>query len=327
MRNYVFLSAIEAVQAQSALNDDRSAFYFVSPSKYAALICKSLAEEIGYEPERVQRLTLSSILLNAVNASMPEKYRLKNPDEFESVDEETDYFDYFNKYLSILSGFRHLGDHTRIISQVWEKYDGTGLPNNLPGDQIAQDSQILTTAFFYLNGVYRIDEFQYSDLKDTGKVSQTAKATKKRHEDTIKEMYKSVKKFEPEVFDEFHAIIKLRTCPALIPVEEDLALAMDSPPPVPEVKKPPETEEPIEEKQDQTLTVNLDGEEVKVIEKEIPVEELEPGMITSTNVATNKGILVVRQDNRLTPEIIKKIKQLAASGSLSSKIAVQIPAD
>ncbi len=327
MRNYVFLSAIEAVQAQSALNDDRSAFYFVSPSKYAALICKSIAEEIGYEPERVQRLTLSSILLNAINASMPEKYRLKNPDEFESVDEETDYFNYFNKYLSILSGFRHLGDHIRIISQVWEKHDGTGLPNNLPGEQIAQDSQILTVAFFYLNGVYRIDDFQFFDLKENRRVNQTVKTTKKRHEDAIKNLYKSVKKFEPEVFDEFHAIVKLRTCPALIPLEEDLVLTVDSHPPVPDAKKPSEPEEPIEKEEDQTLTVNLAGEDAKVIEKEISVKELESGMITSTNVVTNKGILVVRQDNRLSDEIIKKIKQLAASGSLSSQITVQIPTD
>ncbi|MDQ1267081.1 MAG: hypothetical protein QG635_2234, partial [Bacteroidota bacterium] len=74
------------------------------------------------------------------------------------------------------------------------------------------------------------------------------------------------------------------------------------------------------------LIINMKQSSEKPLkEKVLDVEEITPGMMASHSIVTLSGMLIAKGDTELDAAMIKRIKQLAASGMIEEKITVLIP--
>lgn len=76
-----------------------------------------------------------------------------------------------------------------------------------------------------------------------------------------------------------------------------------------------------------TLLSDSEDEQTKepqVVERDIRVEKLKPGMIVAQNIVTKTGVLIVRQDNKLDDALVENIKYLASQGLLPKEISIYV---
>ncbi len=317
----------DTIRVISGLINKREKYFFVNPFRYISLIAKSTADLIKTDEESKKIITESIFLYQLVLRCLPEKFVLVEPYDIEDVEESIDFFEKYNELLDVLLSQKSYQPHARIISQLWENFDGSGLPNGVPGSQLSKSSQIIKIALSYVFHTYGLTPDFHKTLQEHGEVIQTAMATKSRREKAINLIFKRIKWFDYDVFQAFQEIWKQKNCPALNPVKYDLIIQTyqktsgNASPAVEE-----ENEEEDQLKSSDTITYDPDGKKgPKLVEKEIKVEHLKPGMVTGQNVVTKKGILVVRQDNHLTAKLVENIRQLESNGMLSSYITIMVP--
>lgn len=313
----------DTIRAITALMDFSERYFFASPIKYVSLLCKSIADKIKISEEEKHTLTLCVMLYNMIIRSLPEKYVFIEPYEIEDVDETTNYFEVFTNSLNAIINLKSYQKHARLLSQIWENSDGSGLPNGVPGGQLSKSSQILKIAYIYHFHTYGLTKRFFETLMLHGTVIQTALETKKRHEDAVKLIFRRIKWFDYDVFQAFQELWKQKSCPALIPVNKDLIIQK-------EYNRANSTavfndeDETIEGSDIISYNPKNNKDEI-MIEKDIKIEHIKPGMIVGQNVVTRKGILVVRQDNVLTAKLVSNIQQLENTGMLGSYITIMVP--
>ncbi len=316
----------QTVQSIAGLINMREKYYFRSHSHNVAVIAKAVAQEMNFKTEAVNILVLCSLLHGVINIGMPLPYQLTEPFEIDE-DARDEYFKYFNKAIENLKKIKFLEYHARVISQIWEHSDGTGYPAGISGNDIELEAQIIAFSNIYHSRTYRIPEEKLPLLKKNGQVVQTPTETKQRHAEAIKFFYRKANWFNVDAASAFHEVVRKKECPALLPVENALVLKdFDSVTGEEKKKKPAEKkdeEQNIDAKGDITIEKQKKKEPV---EKELKIDELEPGMVVAQNVATKNGILIVRQDNVLTKNLIQNIRQMEKSGMLyGSKLTILFP--
>jgi len=228
--------------------------------------------------------------------------------------------------------------HARVVSQIWERADGTGLPNGIPGEQLPRAPQIISLANYYHNMVYRVPADQLKLLKERGELRIDKETILIRHDKAIKTLYKNPKWYDYEIIKVFHDIIKKKTCIALRPesnpdvlkyidIDSQQRMYDDFEPDIVNQENSDAGDYDEIKGSDNFGRIDLSKDSKKETEIDIEVENLEPGMIVAQNVVTKKGILIVRQDTRLDNNTTKNIKHLAASGMLSSFISIAVEDD
>lgn len=298
--------------------------YFTSHTRYTAMLSRSIASYLEFEVPRIQTTVISSLLYSSIMMTMPSQFRIKEPYDL-NPDEKMDFLEFFGNSLRVFSKIDFFRKHARIIAQVWELYDGTGLPNNLKREQISLESQIINISSFYHNSVYRIEPLQMDQFQSKGYITQSKLETKKRHDAAIKTLYKRTKQFDVDVFQAFQDIVKRRLCYAGIPWMEDLELnCVDKgmrkrPKPKP---RPVETYEGSD-----IITMKKETGEQQYVEQELHFSEIEPGMKTAQNIMTKKGLLVVRYDVELDRSQVMNLRQLAESGMITEYLSMMIPVE
>ena len=325
----------QSIQAMRGLINLNERFYFTNHINSVALIIKSIGEALDMDYNDIKDMIIASILFNSIVNSMPQRFIVNDPNDLKDDNLIVRYFELFNIGVNLFSNIEMFKTHARIISQIWERADGTGLPNGIPGEQLPRAPQIISLANYYHNMVYRVDSDKVDELKAQGELKIDKATIKKRHDKAIKTLYKNPKWYDYELLKIFHELIKRKDCIALMPdsnpselryFEIDSRQRLFEENDEAEISDPvakPVTEEEAPEGSDDFGKVDLSKDKKeKEVEKDIDVEDLKPGMIVAQNVVTKKGILIVRQDTRIDSNTAKNIKHLAASGMLSNYITI-----
>ena len=148
------------------LVDFKETYYFTSHIKSVSLIVKCIGEALDLGYDKIFNLILSSFFLSTILTAFPKKYQLIDPNNLESIDLKTSYFEDYSKAVSILAPLDHLKNHSRVLYQVWEHCDGSGLPNGLSFMQLPIEPQILSIANIYHNKVYGINPKDISKIEE-----------------------------------------------------------------------------------------------------------------------------------------------------------------
>jgi response regulator RpfG family c-di-GMP phosphodiesterase len=328
----------QSVQAIRGLINLKERYYFNNHINHVSLIVKSIAEHLDTNFAEIKDMVLSSILFNSIVNSMPQEFIVNDPYHLANDNLKVKYFELFNVGVNLISSIEMFRKHARVISQIWERADGTGLPNGIPGEQLPRAPQIISLANYYHNMVYRVHADQLKQLKEKGELRIDKETILFRHDKAIKTLYKNPKWYDYEIIKVFHDIIKKKTCIALKPesnpdvlkyfdIDSQQRMYDDYEPDAVKVDNADSTDNEEIKGSDNFGKVDLTKGKKKETEIDIEVENLEPGMIVAQNVVTKKGILIVRQDTRLDNNTTKNIKQLAASGMLSNLISIAVDDD
>ena len=312
---------IESIANSISVND---IFYFNNYIKFVTPIINVVTEELHLNPETNESLIQSTRLYKIISSNLPPKFILRDPYE---LLEERDIFEYIKSYISIIDNFKKIKSIQRqlqIVSQIWERIDGTGYPKKLFGQEIFKESQILSLINIYRNNVYRLKLEDVARLKRIGEVQQTPEETVKRHTESFKMLYKKANWFDYDVFNVFQELIKKHKIESLAFHEKPLVIRLMNTELNP--AKPPQQTNGKENVLQPSDVIELDlikGEQM--VEIEIPIEKLDIGMVIAQNVVTKSGFLIVRQDTQLTNEIVKNLKQHARIGMISGYVSIFIP--
>lgn len=308
----------QSVGAISELLSRVEMFYFLPHTKYVVSICRYLAEKLNYSEEYIKKIELSASLHSAILVALPEKYKLVDPYDIKNEKDLSDYFQFFEEGVGILRKIDVLKPFANVVSQIWERYDGSGYPFGLEGNNISEAAQIISIANIYHNQVYRLSGGLMRKLRKEGVVSQTKNETKIRHENAMRFFYRRAKWFEMDIFQAFLDTVKRRECDELIPSMKLLLISFMN-----------GEEERAERSQfDEAASSNeikiTPGKKKKfhLIEKEISVSDLKRGMTVAQNVVTKNGILIVRADTELSAAAAEKIKVLERSGMMYGSITI-----
>lgn len=311
----------QAIQALAGFGTTNERFYFTNHANSVAVIAKAIAERQKMDKDRIAMITLSAHLINTTTIGMPVKFRYFDP--FDLPDDETKkYFLFFNKNIGFISRLKPLFRHANILSQIWEHYDNSGLPRRLAGKNILPEAQLLAISNVYHNSVYRVPYELSEKWKIDGQVTQSPEETVYRHEECLKTLYKRINWFDFDLVQVFQDMAKKHHCYLLIPETKPLVAYSTE---IDDSAKLLEMHEIMRVKrEEERLTVNLNSGEPIMIDKEIAVNDLKAGMTMAQNVVTKKGMLVVRQYTQLDATLVKKIKQLEATGIIEGYITISV---
>jgi hypothetical protein len=134
--------------------------------------------------------------------------------------------EYFKNAVSPIINNPMLSRYGKIISQVWERYDGSGYYSRLTMNDISKESQIIAISHIYLNMTYRALPESIELLKEKGVISQSPDTTRKRHDAAVKFLFKRAAWFYHDVFYAFHDIIKQKRSNEFIPPDVTLEIAL-----------------------------------------------------------------------------------------------------
>lgn len=305
-------------------------FYFKSNLLSVRELSLAIANEMELSHPQIKAVEILSVLQSAVFLGMPEKFILYDPQDISDEDEALAYYEYFHHRINSFAKVEILKHFSKMLVTIFEYADGSGFFNKLQSVDIPKPSQIVSIAKFYHNGVYRMKPESLELLKRVGEITQTKGETRLRHNEVVKSLYKNVKKFDHDVFYVLHDLIKNRSNPSVIPIDDNLTIRYcESGYSLDFVSENVSDNKPVEKdkKSLDTLSISLDGssDANKMIEKEIPIEEIEGGMTIGQNLVTKSGLMVVRQDTRISAELARQIKQLYNTGMLSGYVTILVP--
>ncbi|MDQ1265986.1 MAG: Response regulator [Bacteroidota bacterium] len=313
----------QALQAITGIINNNERLYFTPHSKYVTQLSKYIAESLDFKSETVSDTTFASLLHSAVMIGIPQKFNLYDPIDLDNEDEIILYFEHFNKVVNTLIQVKLLSKFGRIISQIWERNDGTGYPNSISGGMISPEAQIISLANIYHNRVYRVKPADYQSLLKTGKITQSPDETKARHDNAINFIYSHLNWFEFNIFHTFQEITKKRRCPVVIPFDKPLMLRYSELGMVSSgYNDDINSDDDIFSQDAFSISFKTDGR--RLIEKQISISELDLGMIIGQHVVTKNGILVVKPDTEVDSTILTNIRQLESAGLLESYLNVLV---
>jgi hypothetical protein len=278
---------------------------------------KLMAEELELKPENIKKTILAAMLFPALGYKLPIKYHLIEPHDLVNPKEKEEFFGYYTSTLQSLLKITALKPYTQILAQLWEHNDGSGWPNALSGKEIMKEAQIITILNTYFNSVYRLPFKKYPEFMMSEKITQSAEETKERHDETVKFFFRNAKWYDLDVFQLFQEFLKKRRFDNLLPDGSELTLN--------NFDWTRDISDYIENVKDQIKDSNKGSDNFgtsfadnanKVIEKEIPIEELREGMMVNQTLSTKEGMVICRPDTRITQVLLDKINQLYSSNML-----------
>ncbi len=319
----------QSVQAISGVANYCERFYFSNHTKFVAVTAKLLAEDMGLAKERVSNIVIASLLHSALMNGLPIRFLLNDPSELANSEEKEEYKKFFFKSLDTITKVRKLKPYTDIISKLWEHHDGSGFPHSLSGNQLSHEAQIISIVNFYHNNVYRLSNDDVEYFFKNGEISQSAKTTKKRHDECIKLMYRHATWFDYDLFHHFQDILKKKIIPTLVPEQNDLKIinpdkCISDIFANTEQKKKLEQEKEEAAANEEVVTVSQSTGK-KMVEKELHISQLQPGMMMGQTVLTKSNMLVVKNEAVLDSATIKNLNQLSSAGMVQEKVFVLLP--
>jgi diguanylate cyclase (GGDEF)-like protein/putative nucleotidyltransferase with HDIG domain len=115
-------------------------------SQTVGRLCELMADELGFEPDRVQRIRLAGILHDIGKIGVPDSI-LRKPGAL--TEEEVEQMRRHPEIGARILSAREMDDIREWIQAHHERPDGTGYPNGLRGEQIPIEAAILAVADAY----------------------------------------------------------------------------------------------------------------------------------------------------------------------------------
>ncbi|MCX7909356.1 MAG: response regulator [Ignavibacteria bacterium] len=291
-------------------------YYYTNHTSYVVAIAERLAKELKFSDRTIAEITTSASLINLPMLIMPKRFLLYDPYDLEQADRNF-FFKLYQEAIDALSEMETIKGAIKILEQIWENKTGSGGPKQLEGIKVLKESQVIAIANIYHNKVYRIQPFHITKLEEEGLVVQTKEETFDRHNEALKFFYRKANWFDNDILNTFQDIVKKRVIPELIVPKTNLVIrnfdlrtlrSSD----LGEVFESEETQE------------EAPPPEPQVVEREIRVEKLKPGMIVAQNIVTKTGVLIVRQDNKLDEALVENIKYLAEAGLVPKEVSIYV---
>lgn len=292
-------------------------YYYTNHTIYVVAIAKTLAQELKFTDRTIEEICYAASLINLPMLVMPKRFLLYDPFDLEQAD-KTFFFKLFEEAINTLNELETISGVVKILEQVWENKSGSGGPKQLEGANVLREAQIVSIANIYHNKVYRIQPFHITKLEEEGLVVQTKEETFDRHNETIKFFNRKANWFDNDILNTFQDLVKKRAIPELtIPKTNLVVRNFDL-----RTFRSFETDENFS--QESIAETAEQKEEPQILEREIRVEKLKPGMIVAQNIVTKTGVLIVRQDNKLDEALVENIKYLAESGLVPKEISIYV---
>jgi len=312
-------------KALSGIFSTDEKFYFSSHTKFITTLSKAISEEIDSDSKFITNVTLSCLLQTLISVGLPSKILLFDPYEFRKEDDLNNYFIHFNNILSYLKYVEDFKEHITIISHLWEHIDGTGFPNKLSGNEIRKESQIIALAKMYHNGIYRLKYDSLNQFLLTGKVSQTFEETKARQSETLKFLYRKGSWFDLDIFNAFNDIIRKKSIKDVVIEDKTLDIYNIDKYILEEFSESYIKEEDIlEENPTEDKGFDLSPSSKKMIEIDITIDQLEPGMKITHSVVTKNRLLILKPDTVIDNTAITNLKHQYAAGLIPAKVSILI---
>jgi response regulator RpfG family c-di-GMP phosphodiesterase len=307
-----FVTSLRKILSQS------EKYYYTNHTIYVTAISKALAEELKFTDRTIDEIVTAASLINLPMLIMPKRFLLYDPYDLEQADKNF-FFKFFGEAIESLDNIETIRGSISILSQVWENKAGSGGPKQLEGISVLREAQVIAVANIYHNKVYRIQPFNIVKLEEEGLVVQTKEETFDRHNEAVKFFYRKANWFDSDVLNTFQDMVKKRAIPELTIPKTNLVIRNFDLRTIRSI----ESGEELSDEAEPTAAAQ-EREEPQVLEREIRVEKLKPGMIVAQNVVTKTGGLIVRQDNRLDEALVENIKYLADTGLLPKEISVYV---
>ncbi|HPI21129.1 MAG TPA: response regulator [Candidatus Kapabacteria bacterium] len=313
-------------KALSGIFSTDEKFYFSSHTKFITTLSKAISEEIDSNPKFITNVTLSCLLQTLTNVGLPSKILLFDPYELSNEDDLNIYFLHFNNILSYLKYVDDFKEHITIISHLWEHIDGTGFPNKLSGNEIRKEAQIIALAKIYHNGIYRLKYDSLNKFLLSGKVSQTYEETKARQGDTLKFLYRKGSWFDLDIFNAFNDVIRKKTIKDVIIEDKTLNIHYIDKGLFNDFSDLIDKEVDIlEENPAEDVDFDLSPSSKKMVEIDITIDQLEPGMQITHSILTKNRLLILKPDTIIDNTAITNLKHQYSAGLIPSKVSILIP--
>jgi response regulator RpfG family c-di-GMP phosphodiesterase len=128
--------------------------YHRGHSKKVAEISTFIARSLGLSEAEIRDIEISARLHELGKLSIAEELAMKNPEDY--TQKEKDFLiQHPVKAAGILEKFSSFERVANIIRHFHERFDGTGFPDGLTGDEIPLGSRILAAANLFDNLVFR----------------------------------------------------------------------------------------------------------------------------------------------------------------------------
>jgi response regulator RpfG family c-di-GMP phosphodiesterase len=294
-------------------------YYYSYHTQNVVQIVKTLGAELQLPEGRLLLLEAAAKIHLIVYTAMPERFRLRDPHEIDES-ELNEYFVFFRKPLNVLRNNKELEQPVKIIENMWERADGKGFPTGIDLEDLSIESQILSLAVLYDNITYRLGYDKLTTLRQSDELIQTQVETNERHNDAMKFIYRNSAGFDKDLMRIFTFVEKNKTNSALVPKRGDLKLRNKE---YIAKKVPVNTESSSIQEEERVSAVVKIGDR-KFAEKPILIDDLRPDMIVANNIVAKSGMLIVRQEQKLTENLIQNIQQLFQNDQLRDSISVLV---
>ena len=159
-----------------------------------------IAEELQLSADDHNSIVIVALLFHKIMQEMPQTFKAIDPN---SLDQK-DYKIYFNNYfeqLDKLKKIEALKKYVTFLSEIWEHFDGSGLPNGFKDNKVPKISQIINLSLSYHIGVYKIYDNETSSHKMNTEFFQTPEKTIQRHANTVHIIFKNSSWYDFDVID------------------------------------------------------------------------------------------------------------------------------
>lgn len=207
-----------------ALETDRleKSFYFINKSFYVKGISNSICDNLSIRTDMKLNILNSSMLIHSLYIDLPIRLKLTNYFDLTNEKDIELYLRYFESTINKMEKITKLNKYINILKQVFENFDGTGMPNGLTKMNIYKEAQVLAISNLYHNLVYRISYEDFQELIKKGEFQQSPETTLLRHNKAIKFIKNRSDWFSYDIINSFFDIIDNNKSEFLTPNKQNL---------------------------------------------------------------------------------------------------------
>jgi len=194
-----------------------SSYYFTSKTNYVWGISNSLCDNLSIRSDMKLNISNISMMIHSLYMDLPLRLKLTNYFDLTNENDIENYLSYLGVAIKKMEQIAKLNKYVNILKQVFENYDGTGMPNGLSKMNIYKEAQVLSISNLYHNLVYRISYEDFQELVKKGEFQQSPETTLLRHNKAIKFIKNRSDWFSYDIVNSFFDIIEKNKSEFLIP--------------------------------------------------------------------------------------------------------------
>ncbi len=324
MRDSAQSSHNQLINAISNLISEKEKYFFTPHTRSVVRICNKLSEELGLNSDTRSTVMIAAKLHNIVMLTLPEELKQSYPMDLEDIKSQI-YFEHFSKAVAFLSEIEYLREAVYSISQIWENFNGSGSPRGIKQDEIRIEAQVVAIANRFHHYVYGLSNEQVDTMISSGEAVQIIPESHKRHKDAIREIIKRSREFRPDVHIAFQEVIKDKSLREVEPWKDTVRVNISDIDKtffkLAKHVKTAITNQGTAYKSEDETTVTAG--KYTIVEKEISTGDIKIGMEVLEEIKTVSGVLIAAPGKKVDAELMKKLRQMLASGLIKEKVLVK----